>query len=91
MSKIKVTNKFKKDIERIKGRNWDVKKIKQVIKKLRSGEKLNQTRYKPHKLYGSYEGCWECHVKDDWLLVWFFNEEGDLVLVRTGSHSDLFK
>ncbi|MFB6226460.1 MAG: type II toxin-antitoxin system YafQ family toxin [Candidatus Paceibacteria bacterium] len=68
-----------------------MKKLKQVIKKLQSEEKLNQTRYKPYKLYGNYEGCWECHVKDDWLLVWFFNEEGDLVLVRTGSHFDLFK
>jgi len=24
--------------------------------------------YKPHKLSGYYEGCWECHIKAGWLL-----------------------
>ena len=49
-------------------------------------------KYKPHKLSGKYSGCWECHIKPDWLLVW---EQNDTVLtllfLYTGTHSDLFK
>ena len=32
---------------------------------------------------------WECHVDPDWLLIWT-REVDALVLVRTGTHSDLF-
>jgi mRNA interferase YafQ len=27
-------------------------------------------QYKPHKLKGKLKGCWECHIKPDWLLIW---------------------
>lgn len=26
-------------------------------------------QYSAHKLQGEYEGCWECHVEFDWLLI----------------------
>lgn len=48
--------------------------------------------YKPHILSGKYKGVWECHINPDWLLVYDINNSIKLVrLVRTGSHSDLFK
>ena len=48
--------------------------------------------YKPHILSGIYKGVWECHINPDWLLVYDINYSIKLVrLVRTGSHSDLFK
>jgi len=47
--------------------------------------------YRPHKLTGKYQGNWECHIQPDWLLVW---EQRDseliLLLIDTGSHSDIF-
>ena len=47
--------------------------------------------YKPHKLSGNYAGCWEAHIKGDWLLIWqIFDEELTLILTNTGTHSDLF-
>lgn len=50
-------------------------------------------RCKPHRLSGSpWDRSWECHVKPDWLLIWDWSSVGDeLVLVRTGTHADLFK
>ena len=51
-------------------------------------------RCKSHRLSGSpWDRSWECHVKtDDWLLIWSWSNAGDeLVLVRTGTPSDLFK
>ena len=35
-------------------------------------------------------GCWECHIEPGWLLVWDEDEES-VTLMRTGTHSDLFK
>jgi len=49
-------------------------------------------KYKPHKLLGKYAGCWECHIKTDWLLIWQQNNDLlTLLFLNTGTHSDLFK
>jgi mRNA interferase YafQ len=42
-----------------------------------------------HPLRGQWEGHWDCHVEPDWLLLYKL-APSKLVLVRTGSHSDLF-
>jgi mRNA interferase YafQ len=48
-------------------------------------------KYKLHKLSGHYSGFLECHIQNDWLLVWVKNEDKkEIVLTRTGTHSDLF-
>jgi mRNA interferase YafQ len=47
-------------------------------------------RYRDHALSGVYTGMRECHVRPDWLLVYRI-EDDDLILVRTGTHSDLFR
>ena len=49
---------------------------------------------KDHALQGEFAGCRECHIQPDWLLI--YNKESDgelhiLNLLRTGTHSDLFK
>ncbi len=57
------------------------------------GEKLPE-KYKDHQLLNNkkYTDCRECHIEVDWLLVYrIINEELILLLVNTGSHSDLFK
>ena len=47
--------------------------------------------YKPHVLHDKYAGLWECHIEDDWLLVWRKNDNKlTLLLTNTGSHSELF-
>lgn len=46
--------------------------------------------YLPHKLHGEYNGCMECHINGDFLLIWF-DEANDIIeLIRLGSHSELF-
>ena len=38
-----------------------------------------------------YINCGECHIEQDWLLVYqYIDNELVLVLVATGSHSELF-
>ena len=43
-----------------------------------------------HDLKGTYRGKRECHILPDWLLIYKVTGK-QLVLYRTGTHSDLFK
>lgn len=84
------STKFKKDIKLCQKRNYDFQEFKDVIKILEKTGKL-PAKYKPHILSGNYKNHWECHIKPDWLLIWLQDDElKELVLIRTGTHSDLF-
>lgn len=83
------TGRFKKDMELIKKRNYNLSLIKTVFEYL-AAKGTVPASYKPHKLSGKYTDCIECHIKPDWLLIWRFNSSTEISLVRTGTHSDLF-
>ena len=90
MYKIYTTNRFEKDLKLCKKRNYNLNLLKEVIDLLQLEGKL-PIKYKPHKLSGDFDGCWECHIKSDWLLVWKQNDdELTLLFTNTGTHSDLF-
>lgn len=90
MLTIKYQTAFKRDYNRIKKRGYDIRKLEKVIEQLAAGQKLT-AEYKDHGLAGDYEGCRECHITPDWLLVYEIKEaELLLYLMRTGTHSDLF-
>lgn len=89
MLQVVIKNKFKKDVERMKRRNKDMEALKWVINQL-VAEKQLSAKYCDHTLIGNYKDCRECHIQPDWLLIYMINED-KLILVRTGSHADLFK
>lgn len=89
---LRYTNDFKKNYKKIKKQGKDVRKLKVVISKLANGLQLEE-KYKNHILTDSkhYKNCGECHIEPDWLLVYqYIDNELILVLVATGSHSELF-
>lgn len=87
---VKTTKQFEKDVKQCQKRGLDMNLLKKAIKILETKGTLPQS-YKPHKLSGNYAGCWEAHIKGDWLLIWqIFDEELTLILTNTGTHSDLF-
>ena len=87
---IRMTKTFRNDTERCKKRGYDMELLKRAIKLLEKDGKLPLS-YRPHKLTGDYVGCWECHLKADWLLIWEQNDsELTLLFTGTGTHSDLF-
>lgn len=47
-------------------------------------------RQKDHALKGDWVGYRECHLADDWLLVYRLSGD-DITFVRTGTHSDIFE
>ena len=94
MFKIVASNKFIKDLKLLKKRSdSDFEFLQSFLNNLaEQGSKGINKKHKPHKLKGEYKGYWECHVKPDLLLIW--NEDSEIMLlelVRTGTHSDLFK
>jgi len=83
------TNRFEKDLKRMRRRNKDDEKLFQIIEKLIKGEKL-EPKYRDHKLSGNFHDRRECHIEPDWLLIYFATEK-ELILERIGSHNDLFQ
>ena len=90
MYKIWPTKRFQKDLKRIKKRGYDMNLLSDILKKLAKGEPLPPKNH-DHPLTGDFDGCRECHITPDWLLVYErAEEELILYLTRTGTHSDLF-
>lgn len=89
---IKYTNDFKKDFKKISKQGKDIEKLRYVINELAKGNILDP-KYKNHMLVNNryYKNCGECHIEPDWLLVYkYSNNCLILLLVATGSHSELF-
>ena len=82
------TSQFKRDVKWMKQRGKDLDKLKKIQALVR-GEKL-ASKYRDHVLVGQYKGTRECHIEPDWLLIYEL-AEGEIVFIRTGSHSDLFR
>lgn len=82
-------SRFEKDFQRCKKRGKDLKKLQQIIDNLLHSTPL-PIKNRNHKLHGNYNGYWECHIEPDWLLI-YKKTAHDIILARTGTHSDLFK
>ncbi len=82
------TRRFERDLRRMRKRGKDIARLEQTVRMLLEGEPL-PSAMRPHRLSGTWDGFWECHLEPDWLLNWQQDEDA-LKLVRTGSHSDLF-
>ena len=87
---IQITNRFKKSLDLSYHRNLDLVLLKDIIHTLAKGEILD-AKHRTHILEGYKTIVWECHIKPDWLLLWQQTNDGlILILLDTGSHSDLF-
>ena len=89
MKKLKPSTQYKKDLKRIRN---NPKKAEALLKILHFLEEELEipAEYNPHPLTGDYNGCMECHIQGDFLLIWIDEETNEIDLVRLGSHSELF-
>lgn len=86
--RIRRTSRFKKDVRRMLKRGKDLDKLVFVIQELSAERKL-PARYRDHLLKGQHGDKRDCHIEPDWILLYAV-EGNELVLYRTGTHSDLF-
>lgn len=86
-----LSNRCKKSLVKIsKHTKFKKETFDKVVDILLTGERLPK-KYREHKLSGEYEGCFECHIQNDILLIYYFND-GKCILyaVDIGTHSELF-
>ena len=89
MREVLTTHAFLKDLKLSKKRGKSITKLQEVIDVLSHHSYLDH-KFHPHRLTGGDSDCFECHIENDWLLVYRFSDN-KLELVRLGSHSDLFR
>lgn len=90
---IKKTSQFKQDFKLCVKRGLDINEFTQVLTLLQKGSILPE-KYKDHPLQPSkdFKNCRELHIEPDWLLVYKYSDDNlILYLIRTGTHSDLFR
>ncbi len=89
MRQVVQTSQFKQDLKKVKRSNrYKIEDLLEVVALLANDKPLAE-KHKDHSLTGNWQAHRECHIKSDWLLIYQVVED-KLVLVRTGSHSELF-
>lgn len=87
---VKVTKNFKKNVALCKRRGYPMDLLREALDILIDTGTLPE-KYRPHKLQGNHAGEWEAHIAPDWLITWEQNDdELILLMLSTGTHSDLF-
>ncbi len=89
MNTIFQTSQFRRDVKRQEKRGKDIRKLRAVVALLAEGQLLEE-RHRDHLLMGTWSGSRDCHIEPDWILIYRQDEE-NLILERTGTHSDLFR
>jgi mRNA interferase YafQ len=83
------TKGFKKDFKKIKKHEKKLFQLKETVISLTERKPLNK-KLLDHPLKGDYKDCRECHLAPDFLLIYKVEDE-TLILVRCGSHTELFE
>ena len=86
---LKQSSQFKKDLKAVKFDEHKLNELQKVLEHL-GYEGVVPAEYQPHPLKGQYKNCMECHIEDDFLLIWKDPEHNLIRLVRLGTHSKLF-
>ncbi len=89
MKTLKPSTQYKKDLKKIRNNPKKAEELLKVLHLLEYEMEIPAV-YKPHRLTGDYNGCMECHIQGDFLLIWIDPETNEIDLVRLGSHSELF-
>ena len=88
MRRISQRRQFLADVKRQKRRGRNLEELVFAVELL-AEEGALPAGYRPHRLTGEWSGVWECHIEPDWLLVYTVTEK-EVLLIRTGTHRDLF-
>lgn len=89
MKRLRQTGQFKKDLKRYANHPNKLHKLSELLTLLKNDITLPES-YKAHTLTGDYNGCLECHIEGDFLLIWIDESSDTIGLLRLGSHSELF-
>jgi mRNA interferase YafQ len=85
------TTQFKKDQKKALKQNKDFTTLSKIMAQLIAEEPL-EPKYCDHALKGNWNGFRDCHIENDWVLIYKVNKEKKtIVFTRLSTHSELFK
>jgi mRNA interferase YafQ len=83
------TTQFRSDFKRIaRSGRYKATDLLKVVDDLANNVPL-APKHRDHELSSHWREHRECHIKPDWLLIYKL-QPGRLILIRTGSHVELF-
>jgi mRNA interferase YafQ len=88
MRRVSEQAQFRTDLRRQKRRGKNINDLIAIVELLAHDGKP-PAGFRPHQLSGEWKGTWECHIEPDWLLIYIVTHS-EVLLIRTGSHADLF-
>ena len=88
MRELILTTRFRRDLRRAARRGKDERSLREILDRLVAGELL-EPHHRAHQLTGNMAPLWECHIENDWLLVWD-EDETTVTLMQAGTYSDIF-
>ena len=88
--RIKRHKKFLKDFRNTKLSDSQFEKFVYYINALRE-DKVLPSESKDHALSGNYKDCREFHLGGDMLIIYLESNFNEIILMRLGTHSQLFK
>ena len=89
MRRVTQRRQFRNDLKQLKRRGKEFEDLRATVELIAEHGGL-PAGYRPHQLRGEWKGLWECHIEPDWLLIYQVTD-AEVVLIRTGTHADLFE
>ncbi|MBO7138542.1 MAG: type II toxin-antitoxin system YafQ family toxin [Bacteroidaceae bacterium] len=89
MKKVRYSTQFRKDFKRYKNKPEKVDALRNLTKLFEEGKPI-PPEYSPHPLSGKYKGFMECHIENNFLLIWFDESQQIVCFERLGTHHELF-
>jgi mRNA interferase YafQ len=84
------TTQFEKDKKKARKQKKGFITLSKIMKKLIEEQPL-EPKYCDHPLKGNWKGFRDCHIENDWVLIYRVDKkEQKILFVRLGTHSELF-
>ncbi len=85
------TTQFERDKKKAIKQKKDLQKLVVVMENLIKELPLDP-KYCDHALKVSWSGFRDCHVENDWVLIYKINKDKrQIIFARLGTHSELFR
>jgi|TergutMp193P3_1026864.scaffolds.fasta_scaffold101547_4 mRNA interferase YafQ len=89
MKELLIDQNYEKCIKKLKKKHYNMELLKEAVNLLLAGTPLPK-KYHDHALVGNLQGNRECHIEDNWLLM-YKSSDTEIILIKTGSHDDFYK
>jgi mRNA interferase YafQ len=85
------TTQFERDKKKALKQGKTLTHLCKIMERLIKEQPL-EPKYCDHPLKGNWKGFRDCHIENDWLLIYKIDKKQQkIVFARLGTHSELFK